>query len=392
MKQVFIVSAVRTPLGSFGGALSSLSATQLGSAAIKGALERAGVEPALVEEVFMGNVCSANLGQAPARQAALGAGIGLNVPCTTVNKVCSSGMKAVMFGAQAIQLGQADVIVAGGMESMSNVPYYVPKARWGYKYGDATLVDGLAKDGLTDAYHHTAMGVSADNTARKYEISREEQDRYAIRSYQLAAQTTQSGVFRDEIVPVEVPQRKGDPLLVAEDEEYKRVNYEKIPNLRPAFSKDGTVTAANASTINDGASAVVLVSEEKLRELNLKPLARIVAYADAAQEPEWFTTAPTLAAPKALQRAGLQLEQVDFFEVNEAFAVVPLAFNKVLGVPEEKVNVFGGACSIGHPLGASGTRIVTTLLNVLRKKDGKIGLATLCNGGGGASAIIVERV
>ncbi len=392
MKQVFIVSAVRTPLGSFGGALSSLSATQLGSAAIKGALERAGVEAALVEEVFMGNVCSANLGQAPARQAALGAGIGLNVPCTTVNKVCSSGMKAVMFGAQAIQLGQADLIVAGGMESMSNVPYYVPKARWGYKYGDATLVDGLAKDGLTDAYHHTAMGVSADNTARKYAISREEQDRFAVRSYQLAAQATQSGDFGDEIVPVEVPQRKGDPLLVSEDEEYKRVNFEKIPKLRPAFSKDGTVTAANASTINDGASALVLASEEKVRELGLKPLARIVAYADAAQEPEWFTTAPTLAAPKALQRAGLQLEQVDFFEVNEAFAVVPLAFNKVLGVPEEKVNVFGGACSIGHPLGASGTRIVTTLLNVLRKKEGKIGLATLCNGGGGASAIVIERV
>jgi len=392
MKQVFIVSAVRTPLGSFGGALSSLSATQLGSAAIKGALERAGVEAALVEEVFMGNVCSANLGQAPARQAALGAGIGLNVPCTTVNKVCSSGMKAVMFGAQAIQLGQADLIVAGGMESMSNVPYYVPKARWGYKYGDATLVDGLAKDGLTDAYHHTAMGVSADNTARKYAISREEQDRFAVRSYQLAAQATQSGDFGDEIVPVEVPQRKGDPLLVSEDEEYKRVNFEKIPKLRPAFSKDGTVTAANASTINDGASALVLCSEEKVRELGLKPLARIVAYADAAQEPEWFTTAPTLAAPKALQRAGLQLEQVDFFEVNEAFAVVPLAFNKVLGVPEEKVNVFGGACSIGHPLGASGTRIVTTLLNVLRKKEGKIGLATLCNGGGGASAIVIERV
>ena len=392
MKEVYIVSAVRTPLGSFGGALSSLSATQLGSTAIKGALEKAGVNASEVEEVFMGNVCSANLGQAPARQAALEAGVGQNVPCTTVNKVCSSGMKSIMFGAQSIMLGQNDVVVAGGMESMSNIPYYIPKARWGHKYGNGELVDGLAKDGLTDAYGQMAMGVCADHTATKYEISREEQDAYAIKSYKLAAEATEQGWFKDEIVPVSVPQRKGDPIVVTEDEEYKRVKFEKIPALRPAFTKEGTVTAANASTINDGASALVLVSKEKMEALGLKPIAKIVSFADAAHEPEWFTTAPTLAAPKALKRAGLTMDDIDYLEVNEAFAVVPMAFIKELNVPEEKVNVHGGAVSIGHPLGASGARIVTTLNNVLHQREGRYGMATLCNGGGGASAIIIERV
>lgn len=392
MKEVFIIAAVRTPLGSFGGSLSTLSATALGSAAIKGALEKAGVPAAEIQEVFMGNVCSANLGQAPARQAALGAGIGISVPCTTVNKVCSSGMKSIMFAAQTIQLGLNDLAVAGGMESMSNIPYYVPKARWGYKYGDATLVDGLAKDGLTDAYDHKAMGTCADATAEKYQISREEQDRYAIRSYKLAAETTEKGWFRDEIVGVEIPQRKGDPIIVAEDEEFKRVKFDKIPSLRPAFNKDGTVTAANASTINDGASALILASAEKVKELGLKPIAKILAYADAAQEPQWFTTAPTLAAPKALERAGMSWDDVDYLEVNEAFAVVPMAFGQELKIAEDKMNVFGGAVSLGHPLGASGARIVTTLTNVLAHRHANIGLATLCNGGGGASALVIERL
>lgn len=392
MKEVYIVSAVRTPLGSFGGALAKISAIQLGSTAIAGALEKAGVEASQVEEVFMGNVCSANLGQAPARQAALGAGIGNNVPCTTINKVCSSGMKSIMFGAQSIMLGQNDVVVAGGMESMSNIPYYLPTARWGSKYGHSQMVDGLAKDGLIDAYGNMAMGVCADNTATKYGISREEQDEYAIRSYKLAAEATEKGWFKEEIVPVSVPQRKGDPIQVTEDEEYKRVKFDKIPSLRPAFNKDGTVTAANASTINDGASALVLVSKEKAEALGLKPIAKIVAFADAAHEPEWFTTAPTLAAPKALKRAGLEMKDIDYLEVNEAFAVVPMAFMRELDVEEDKVNVYGGAVSIGHPLGASGARIVTTLNNVLHQKGGKYGMATLCNGGGGASAIIIERL
>ncbi len=392
MKEVYIVSAVRTPIGSFGGVLSGLSATQLGSEAIKAALERAGVEAGLVEEVFMGNVCSANLGQAPARQAALGAGLGTNVPCTTVNKVCASGAKSIMFGAQSIMLGQNDIVVAGGMESMSNIPYYLPNARWGYKYGNAELVDGLARDGLVDAYNHQAMGVCADNTAKKYNISREDQDAYAIRSYQRSAASTQSGKFAAEIAPVAVPQRKGDPVLVREDEEFKNVIFDKIPSLRPAFSKDGTVTAANASTINDGASALVLVSKEKMKELGLKPLARILGFADAAQEPEWFTTAPTLATPKALKAAGISLSDVDYFEVNEAFSVVALAYNQLMGLDADKVNVFGGAVSLGHPLGASGARIVTTLTNVLHQEDGRIGLAAICNGGGGASAIVLERV
>lgn len=392
MKEVFIVSAVRTPIGSFGGVLAGLTATQLGSTAIKGALEKAGLDPKHVDEVFMGNVCSANLGQAPARQASLGAGIGFDVPCTTVNKVCASGMKSIMFGAQSIMLGHNDIIVAGGMESMSNIPYYIPNARWGYKYGNGEIVDGLAKDGLVDAYDHNAMGVCADNTAKEYNISREAQDAFAIRSYRLSAQSTAKGLFKNEIVPVSVPQRKGDDLVIMEDEEYKKVIFDKIPSLRPAFTKEGTVTAANASTINDGAAAVILVSKEKLQELGLKPLAKIIAFADAEQEPKWFTTTPAKAAPKALKRAGMELKDIDYFEVNEAFAVVPMVFNQILGIDEEKVNVFGGSVSLGHPLGASGARIVTTLNNVLHNNGGSVGMAAICNGGGGASAIIIEKV
>ncbi len=392
MKEVFIVAATRTPIGSFGGVLAGLSATQLGSIAIKGALEQAGLDIASVEEVLMGNVCSANLGQAPARQAALGAGISVNVPCTTINKVCASGMKSIMFGAQSIMLGHNDVVVAGGMESMSNIPYYIPNARWGYKYGNAELIDGLAKDGLMDAYDQMAMGVCADNTAKKYNFSRESQDAFAIRSYKLSAETTAKGWFKDEITPVQVPQKKGDPVLITEDEEYKKVDFDKIPSLRPAFTKDGTVTAANASTINDGAAALLLVSKEKMQELGLQPIAKIIAFADAEQEPQWFTTTPALAAPKALKRAGMELSDIDYFEVNEAFAVVPMAFNEILGIDESKVNVFGGAVSIGHPLGASGARIVTTLNNVLHHNSGSVGMAAICNGGGGASAIIIERI
>ncbi|MEL6867629.1 MAG: acetyl-CoA C-acyltransferase [Bacteroidota bacterium] len=392
MQNVYILSAMRTPLGSFGGVFSSISAVQLGAEAIKGAIEKARVAPDAIEEVFMGNVCSANLGQAPARQAAIYAGLNNTVPCTTVNKVCSSGAKAIMFGAQAIMLGQADIIVAGGMENMSQIPYYIPKARWGHKYGDGKLVDGLAKDGLTDAYQEIAMGVCADKTAKKYDISREEQDAFAISSYKRAEAATEHGHFGQEIVPVSVPQRKGDPKIIQEDEEFRNVRFEKIPNLRPVFSKEGTVTAANASTINDGASALVLISERKMQELGLKPMAKILSFADAAHEPEWFTTAPTVAAPLALKRAGMQLSDVDFFEVNEAFSVVTLAFNKVMDINPEKVNVFGGAVSLGHPLGASGARIVTTLNNVLQRHDASIGLAAICNGGGGASSMIIERM
>ncbi len=392
MQEVFIVSAVRTPIGSFGGVLSGISATDLGAAAIKGALEHAGVSPDQVEEVLMGNVVSANLGQAPARQAARSAGIPDNVPCTTVNKVCASGMKCIMFGAQSIMLGHNDIVVAGGMENMSAVPYYVPNARWGYKYGDSSLVDGLSKDGLLDVYDQCAMGVFADRTGAKYNISREDQDAFAISSYKRSAASTEAGLFKAEIVGVPVPQRKGDPILVTEDEEFKKVMFDKIPGLRPAFTKDGTVTAANASTINDGASALVLVSAKKLKELNLKPLARIVSFADAEQEPAWFTTTPAIAAPKALKRAGLKKEDIDFFEVNEAFSVVALAFEKLMEIDHEKTNVFGGAVSLGHPLGASGARIVTTLNNVLHQRDGRYGLAAICNGGGGASALILEKV
>jgi len=389
---VYICSAVRTPIGSFGGMFASLSATQLGTAAIKGALEKAGVSPDQVDEVLMGNVVSGNLGQAPARQAALGAGIPNTVPCTTVNKVCSSGMKTVMFGAQSIMLGHNEIVIAGGMESMSNIPYYVPDARWGAKFGDRKLIDGLSKDGLTDAYDQKAMGTCADATATKYSFSRADQDAYAINSYQRSAASTEDGTFANEIVPVTVPQRRGDDLVITEDEEYKKVKFEKIPNLRPAFNKDGTVTAANASTINDGAAALVLVSEAKMKELGLTPIGRIVSFADAAHEPQWFTTAPTLAAPRALERADLEMKDMDFLEVNEAFAVVPMAFAKELGISGDNMNVLGGGVSLGHPLGTSGARIIVTLLNVLKVKGGKYGLATLCNGGGGASALVVERL
>ncbi len=392
MKNVYIVSAVRTPIGSFGGQFAGVSATKLGAAAIKGALEKGNVPADQVEEVFMGNVLSANLGQAPARQAAMFAGLSNTVPCTTVNKVCSSGAKAIMFAAQSIMLGDKDVVVAGGMENMSQVPYYMPKARYGQKYGHGQLNDGLVLDGLTDVYNQSLMGVCADATASKFEISREEQDAFAIQSYQRTAAATNAGNFKAEIVPVEVPQRRGDALVIDTDEEYTRVKFEKIPALRAAFSKEGTVTAANASTINDGASALVLMSEEKMNELGIKPLAKIVSFADAAHEPEWFTTAPPVAARKALDKAGLKTEDIDLFEVNEAFSVVTMAFNKEMGISEDKVNVNGGAVSLGHPLGTSGARIVTTLVHALGQNDGKYGLAAICNGGGGASSLIIERM
>lgn len=391
MNEVVIVSAVRTPIGSFGGVLASLSAVDLGAAAIKGALARAGVSPDLVQEVYMGNVVSANVGQAPAKQAALQAGIPAQAACTTINKVCASGTKAIMLAAQSIQLGLADVVVAGGMESMSNIPYYIPKARFGYKYGNGELVDGLARDGLTDVYDQCAMGVFADRTAEKYGISRQKQDEYAIQSYRRAENATASGTFAAEIVPVDVTGRKGI-VTISEDEEFRNVIYDKIPSLKPAFTKEGTVTAANASTINDGASALVVMSRKKADELGLKPLARILGYADAEQEPEWFTTAPVKAVPVAVERAGLALSDIDFFEVNEAFSVVPLAFGQLLDVPQEKMNVLGGAVSIGHPLGASGARIVTTLTNVLQQQNGRYGAVGICNGGGGASALVIEKL
>jgi acetyl-CoA C-acetyltransferase len=392
MQEVYIVSAVRTPIGSFGGSLASLTAIDLGATAIKGALSKANVDAKEVNEVFMGNVVSANLGQAPARQAAIAAGIGFNVPCTTVNKVCSSGMKSVMFGAQSIMLGHADTIVAGGMESMSNIPYYIPKARYGYKYGNGELVDGLLNDGLWEVYNKFPMGNCADNTAKEMKITREQQDEYAINSYKRVAKSTEDGNFKDEIVPVEVPQRKGDPLMISEDEEFKNVRFEKIPSLRPVFSKEGTVTAANASTINDGASALVLMSKEKADALGIKPIAKIRGFGDAAQDPLWFTTAPSLAIPIAMKRAGVSKEDVDFYEINEAFSAVAIANNMELGLDPEKVNVFGGAVALGHPLGASGARIMTTLYSVLNQKNGKIGVAGICNGGGGASAIVIEKM
>lgn len=392
MKPVYIVSAVRTPMGSFGGSLSKFTAVELGTMAIEGALKRAKVRKTAVNEVLMGNVVSAGLGQAPARQAAIAAGIPIGVPCTTINKVCSSGIKSVMFGAQSIMLGQNDIVVTGGMESMSNAPFYVPNARWGYKYGNGQFIDGLYHDGLMDAYGKMPMGVCADNTAKKYEISREQQDAFAIQSYQRAAEATASGAMAAEIIPVSIPQRKGDPIIMKEDEEYKKVKFEKIPALRPAFSKDGTVTAANASTINDGASAIILASEEAVKKYKLKPVAKILAFADAAQAPEWFTTTPPLAAKKALKMAGMKKTDIDYFEVNEAFAVVTMAFNKDMRLKENKVNVHGGAVALGHPLGASGARILTTLNNVLEQKGGSVGLAAICNGGGGASSMIIEKV
>jgi acetyl-CoA C-acetyltransferase len=391
MNEVVIVSAVRTPIGSFGGALAPLSATDLGAIAIRGALSRAGVQPEQVQEVYMGNVVSANLGQAPARQAALKADLPATIPCTTINKVCASGAKAIMLAAQTIQLGQADVIVAGGMESMSNVPYYVPQARFGYKYGNAELVDGLARDGLVDVYDQCAMGVFADRTAQEYSISRDMQDAFTVQSYKRAEASTKTGQFGAEIVPVDVVGRKGT-ITVSEDEEYANVVYDKVPKLKPAFSADGTVTAASSSPISDGASALVLMSRRKADELGVKPLARILAYADAEQEPQWFTTTPAKAVPLALERAGLSVNDIDFFEVNEAFAVVPLAFSQLLNVPQEKLNVLGGAVALGHPLGASGARIVTTLTTVLNQHNARYGVAGICNGGGGASAIVIEKL
>lgn len=390
MKTVVIVSAVRTPIGSFLGSLSTIPAPKLGAIAIKGALDKINLKPELVDEVLMGNVVQAGVGQAPARQAAIYAGIPNTVPCTTVNKVCASGMKAVMQGAQAIALGDANIVVAGGMENMSLIPHYV-HMRNGQKFGPTTLVDGMQKDGLVDAYDHNAMGVCADACATEYKFSREDQDAFAVQSYHRSAEAWESGKFDNEVVPVEVPQRKGDPKVVAMDEEYNNVNIDKIPSLRPAFTKDGTVTAANASTINDGAAALVLMSEEKAKELGLKPLATIKSFADAAQEPEWFTTAPAKALPKALKKANINIEDVDYFEFNEAFSVVGLANMKILGLTDTKVNVNGGAVSLGHPLGCSGARIIVTLINVLQQNNAKLGAATICNGGGGASAIVIER-
>lgn len=389
-KEVVIVSAVRTPIGSFMGSLSSLTATQLGSAAIKGALDTINLDPTLVQEVFMGNVVSAGVGQAPARQAALGAGIPNTVPCTTVNKVCASGMKALMNAAQAIALGDADIVVAGGMESMSNIPHYL-HMRKGTKFGPASLIDGMQRDGLVDAYDQNAMGVCADACATEYKFSREDQDAFAIQSYERSAKAWSEGKYSDEVIPVSVPQRRGEPIIISEDEEYKNVRMDKIPALRPAFSKDGTVTAANASTINDGAGAMILMSAEKALALGLSPLASIKGYADAAHEPEWFTTAPSKALPKALAKAGISQSDVDFFEFNEAFAVVGLSNMKILGLSDSNVNVNGGAVSLGHPLGCSGVRIVITLINVLKQNNAKIGAAAICNGGGGASAMVIER-
>lgn len=387
---VVIVSAARTPIGSFMGSLSSVTAAKLGTTAIKGALDKINLDPSLVSEVYMGNVVQAGVGQAPARQAALGAGIPNTVPCTTINKVCASGMKAVMQGAQAIMLGDSDIVVAGGMENMSLIPHYV-HLRNGHKFGPQTFVDGMQKDGLVDAYDGNAMGVCADACAAEHSFSREDQDTYAIQSYTRSAAAWKAGKFKDEVVPVAVPQRRGDAIIVDIDEEFTNVRMEKIPALRPAFSKDGTVTAANASTINDGAGAVVLMSEARAKELGLTPLCTIKGYADAAHEPEWFTTAPSKAMPKALAKAGVTLDQIDFFELNEAFAVVGLANMKILGLTDSNVNVNGGAVSLGHPLGCSGVRILITLLNVLQQNDAKLGAAAICNGGGGASAMIIER-
>lgn len=389
-KVVYIVSAVRTPIGSFGGSLKDFSATQLGAVAIKGAINKAGIDGALVNEVLMGCVIQANTGQAPARQAAKFAGLPDGVIATTVNKVCASGMKAITQGAQAILLGDADIVVAGGMESMSNVPYYSPNMRWGNKYGNVQLVDGLAKDGLTDVYHNYAMGNSAELCAKECNISRADQDEFAIESYKRSQLAWNNGWFNEEIVPVEIPQRKGDPILFSKDEEPFNVKFDKIPELKPAFIKDGTVTAANASTMNDGAAAVVLMSKEKAEELGIKPLAIIKSYADAEQAPEWFTTTPSLAIPKAVAKAGLSMGDIDFVELNEAFSVVGIANTQKLGLSPAKVNVHGGAVSIGHPLGCSGARIIVTLINVLKQQGGKIGAAGICNGGGGASAMVIE--
>ena len=390
-KRVVIVSAVRTPIGSFMGGLSTVAAPRLGAVAIKGALDKVNLDPNLVDEVYMGNVVQAGIGQAPARQAAIFAGLPNTVACTTINKVCASGMKAVMLGAQAIQCGDAEIVVAGGMENMSLIPHYM-NLRNGTKFGPATMLDGMQKDGLTDAYNNSAMGVCADLCAAEYNFTREDQDNYAIQSYERSANAWNSGKFDNEIVPVAVPQRKGDPIIVAKDEEFTNVKLDKIPSLNPVFTKDGTVTAANASTINDGAAAIILMSEEKAIALGLKPLAYIKGYADVAQEPKWFTTSPAKALPKALEKAGIAISDVDYFEFNEAFAVVGLANSKILGLGNSNVNVNGGAVSLGHPLGCSGVRIIVTLINVLEQNNGTIGAAAICNGGGGASAIVIERI
>ena len=391
MKEVVMVSVARTPIGSFMGSLSSIPAPKLGAVAIKGALNKINLDPAMVQEVYMGNVVSAGLGQAPARQAAIYAGIPDSVPCTTVNKVCSSGMKSIMLAAQTIALGDAEIVVAGGMENMSLIPHY-QHARKGSKFGPVTMEDGMQKDGLVDAYEKVAMGVCADECATEYNFSREDQDAFAIESYNRSAKAWSEGKFADEVVPVEIPQRRGEPIIFSEDEEYKNVKMEKIPALRAAFTKEGTVTAANASTINDGGAALVLMSTEKAAELNITPLAKIRSYADAAQEPKWFTTAPAKALPKALAKANISIDDVDYFELNEAFSVVGLANMKILGLSADKVNVNGGAVSLGHPLGVSGARIVIALTSILKQKDAKIGAAGICNGGGGASAIIIEKI
>ncbi len=391
MKKIVIAAAGRTPVGSFMGSLSSTPAHRLGSIVIRGLLNKINLDPSLVDEVFMGNVLQAGLGQAPARQAALGAGVPKKVPCTTVNKVCASGMKSITLGAQAIALGDAEIVIAGGMESMSLTPHYLPASRNGKKFGNITMIDGLAFDGLTDPYTRELMGTFADETAKKYNFSREEQDQFAIESYRRAAEAWEKGRFKNEIIPVEILSRKGEPVIFDEDEEYQKVHFEKIPALRPAFSKEGTVTAANASTLNDGGGAVILMSEEKAKELRLTPLASVLAYADAAHEPEWFTTAPAKAVPRALSKAGISVDEVDYFELNEAFSVVGLVNIKLLSLDKNKVNINGGAVSLGHPLGCSGARIVVTLLNVLKQNHGKTGVAAICNGGGGASALVIEN-
>lgn len=391
MKEVYIVSAVRTAMGSFGGALAEVPSTQLGATAIKGAVERAGIKSTDVQDVFMGSVLQANLGQAPARQAAKFAGLPDTVHCTTVNKVCASGMKSVIIGAQHIMLGDSEVVVAGGMENMSATPYYVEKGRYGMKYGHGQLLDGIVKDGLTDVYNNNAMGCSADLCATEHKVTREEQDAYAIQSYKRSAEAWATGKFKDEVVAVTVKTRKGE-IQVTEDEEYKNVFFDKIPGLKPVFTKEGTVTAANASTINDGAAALVLMSKEKMTAMGLKPIARILSYADAEQAPEKFTTAPAIAVPKAVEKAGLKMSDINFFELNEAFAVVALANMKLMNIPADKINVNGGAVALGHPLGASGARIIVTLLSVLKQNKAKYGAAGICNGGGGASAIVVENL
>jgi acetyl-CoA C-acetyltransferase len=392
MKEVYIISAVRTPLGSFGGTLKEFSATKLGAIAIKAAIERAGIKPEQVQDVLMGCVIQANLGQAPARQAAKFAGLPNETNCTTVNKVCASGMKAISQAAQSIMLGDADIVVAGGMESMSNVPFYAESMRWGNKYGNSTLIDGLAKDGLTDVYDGKAMGNAAELCASTCGISREDQDKFAVESYKRSQAAWNEGKFADEVVPVPIPQRKGDPILFSKDEEPFNVKFEKIPELKPAFTKEGSVTAANASTMNDGAAALVLMSKEKANELGLKPIAKIVSYADAEQAPEWFTTTPAIAVPKAVEKAGLKMEDIAYWELNEAFAVVGIENTKRMKLDPAKVNVHGGAVSIGHPLGASGARIIVTLINVLKQNKGKYGAAGICNGGGGASAMVIENL